>query len=66
MADSVGAMQVWIRDVREAVELLDEATGQRTPKEQVRCTAVLPCSLRRLELSVMHVNAASSVEDRAW
>lgn len=28
-------VQVWVRDVREAVELLDEATGQRTPKEQV-------------------------------
>lgn len=35
MADGLQAMQVWIRDVREAVELLDEATGQRTPKEQV-------------------------------
>ena len=31
-----GYAQVWVRDVREAVELLDEATGQRTPKEQVQ------------------------------
>ncbi|EIE26361.1 hypothetical protein COCSUDRAFT_58897 [Coccomyxa subellipsoidea C-169] len=31
----LGLVQVWVRDVREAVELLDEATGQRTPKEQV-------------------------------
>ncbi|BDA41077.1 hypothetical protein COCOBI_01-7320 [Coccomyxa sp. Obi] len=29
------SLEVWVRDVREAVELLDEATGQRTPKEQV-------------------------------
>lgn len=29
------ALQVWVRDVHEAVELLDEATGTRTPKEQV-------------------------------
>ncbi|CAL5227483.1 g10461 [Coccomyxa viridis] len=29
------SLEVWIRDVREAVELLDEATGNRTPKEQV-------------------------------
>ena len=34
-------MQVWIRDVREAVELLDEATGQRTPKEQVSIVSYL-------------------------
>jgi hypothetical protein len=27
--------QVWVRDVHEAVELLDEQTGQRTPKDQV-------------------------------
>ena len=35
------SLEVWIRDVREVVELLDEATGQRTPKEQVRSTLVL-------------------------
>lgn len=28
--------QVWVRDVREAVELLDAETGQRVPKDKVR------------------------------
>jgi hypothetical protein len=27
---------VWVRDVREAVELLDTETGQRVPKDKVR------------------------------
>ncbi len=43
------SLEVWIRDVREAVELLDEATGHRTPKEQVSISALLfslsvPCT----------------------
>lgn len=31
----LGAAQVWVRDVREAAELLDVASGQRVPKDQV-------------------------------
>jgi hypothetical protein len=42
-----GVAQVWIRDVREAVELLDEATGQRTPKEQVSLSSALLVSIQR-------------------
>ena len=38
-AECLLLLQVWVRDVREAVELLDEATGQRTPKEQVPSSA---------------------------
>ena len=50
------SVQVWVRDVREAVELLDEATGQRVPKEQVR--ALSPSPLDYIPHTYQPVNPA--------